>query len=104
MVGTAVEAGPPLPALRLNIKSELRRDHNLLPEGSQCFAYQFFIYKWAIGLGCVKKGDTPFHSRPDKRDHLLLVGGRAVSRTHSHAAQPEGRDFQATIAKFTFLH
>src|SRR5437588_10427311 len=36
-----------------------------------------------------------FDGCPNKRDHLLLVRCRAVAITHSHAAEPEGRDFQA---------
>lgn len=39
----------------------------------------------------------------EEGNHRLFVG-RAVAKTHSHAAEPEHRDFQPAVAKFAFLH
>jgi hypothetical protein len=33
-----------------------------------------------------------------------VVAVSLVSKAHSHAAKPEGRDFQVAIAKFALLH
>ena len=35
---------------------------------------------------------------------LLLVGNRAFIVAHSHATEPESRNFQAALSKDTFLH
>src|SRR6266566_9842624 len=35
---------------------------------------------------------------------LLLVCWRTVGKAHSHAAEPEGRNFQVAVSKCTFLH
>jgi hypothetical protein len=35
--------------------------------------------------------------------HLLLVGSRAAAIAHTHAAEPEGRDFQLAATQWTSL-
>jgi hypothetical protein len=42
--------------------------------------------------------------RTKKREHLLLVSNRAVAKAHSHATQPESRNFQISASKFALLH
>src|SRR6266566_4973316 len=37
-------------------------------------------------------------------DHLLLVGNRAFIMAHSHATEPDGRDFQVIVSKCALLH
>src|ERR1035441_7120732 len=46
----------------------------------------------------------PRNGSPEKRGHLLLVFGRTVRKAHSHAAEPESRNFQAALSKFALLH
>ena len=43
-------------------------------------------------------------SGPDHRDHLPLVFRGTVSEAHAHAAEPDGRDFQAARSEFALLH
>src|SRR5258708_2914655 len=52
----------------------------------------------------VEECDAPFDGRPKKSDHLLLVWERSVGKAHSHAAEPESRDFQVTVSKCALLH
>ena len=98
----AVQAA--LLAFRANLEPELGGDHHLLAEGSERFAHEFFVRERAVDLGGVEERDAAFDGRPDQRDHLLLVLGRAVAEAHSHAAEPEGRDFQVALSEFAFLH
>ena len=53
----------------------------------------------AVDLGGVEERDAAFHGCAEQRGHLLLVFGRAVRKAHSHAAEPESRDFQAAISQ-----
>src|SRR6201982_945248 len=72
--------------------------------GVQRVAHECFVCEGTIGLGGVEKCDATFDSRPDQRDHFLLVACRTVANAHSHTAEPESRDFQVAISKFAFLH
>jgi hypothetical protein len=67
-------------------------------------ADEIFVCEWAVNLGRVEERDAAFDGCPEKRGHLLLVFGWTVGKTHSHAAQPDGRDFQITLSKFALLH
>src|ERR1700737_482586 len=58
----------------------------------------------AVDFGGIEECDAAFHGRPDDRDHLLLFSGRTVAKAHSHAAQPDSRDFQIAFSKFALLH
>src|ERR1019366_402770 len=86
------------------VESEFGGDHHSVTEGSESFAHQLFVQERAVDLGSVEECDAAFHSCPEKRGHLLLVFGRTVRKANSHAAEPEGRDFQAAISKFALLH
>src|SRR2546423_13071661 len=90
--------------IRTEVEPELGGDDNLLAEGSERFAHKLFVQERAVNLGGVEKRDAAFHGCPKKRGHLLLVFGRAVRKTHSHAAQSESRNFQVAISKFALLH
>src|ERR1700745_2986295 len=72
--------------------------------GVQRFAHEFFVCEGTIGLGGVEKCDATFDSRPDQRDHFLLVACRTVANAHSHTAEPESRDFQVAVSKFARFH
>ena len=86
------------------IEPELRGDDHLLAERSERFADEFLVGERAVNLGGVEERDAAFHGGPKQCGHLLFVLGRTVGKTHSHAAQPDGRDFQITVSKFALLH
>src|SRR5277367_3143531 len=64
------------------------------------------VFVWAsrLDFGGIKEGDAAFHCGTEKRGHLLLVFGRAVGPTHTHASEPDGRNFQAAVSQFALLH
>ena len=92
----ARRTGPRIAATE--VEPELGGDHHLLAEGSEGFAHEFFVGERAVDLGGVEECDAAFHGGPEKSGHLLLVFGRAVGKAHSHAAEPEGRDFQIALS------
>jgi len=49
---------------------------NLVTKWGQRFAHEFFVCEGTIGFGGVEKCDATFDSRPDQRDHFLLVACR----------------------------
>ena len=51
----------------------------------------------------IEESDAAFHGRANQRDPILLVKGMAIAKAHAHAAEPEGRNFQVALAKFTLL-
>jgi hypothetical protein len=88
----------------IRLATELGGDHHLVTKWSQRFAHEFFVCEGTIGFGGVEKCDATFDSRPDQRDHFLLVACRTVANAHSHTAEPESRDFQVAISKFARFH
>jgi len=72
-------------------------------ERGEGFTHKFFVYERAVHFSSIEERDTAFHGCADNRDHLLLVFGRTVAEAHSHAAEPESRNFQAAISKFALL-
>ena len=102
VLGPAVEAR--LLAVRVDVEPELGGDHHLLADRRERLAHQLLVRERAVDFGGVEEGDAEVDGRPDQRDPLLLVHGRAVAEAHAHAAEPEGRDFQAAVAKCSFLH
>src|ERR1700730_527644 len=89
---------------RTNFETEFGGYHYLLAERSKRFAHKFFVCKRAVHFGGIEKRYAEFYGFPKKRDHLLLVLGRAVAKAHSHTAQADGRHFQITLSKFPLLH
>src|SRR5271157_335138 len=67
-------------------------------------AHEFFVGEWTIYLGGVEKRDPTLDSCVEKLDHLLLVLGRAIGKAHSHAAEPDGLNFQIPVSQFALLH
>src|ERR1700692_327071 len=66
--------------------------------------HEVFVCEGTIAFGGVEKCDATFDSRPDQRDHFLLVACRTVANGHSHTAEPESRDFQVAVSKFARFH
>jgi hypothetical protein len=100
----AIQANPPRPALGIEFEPELGGDHHLSAERSEGFAHKFFVRERAVDFGGVEEGDAAIDGRPKECDHLLLVCRRAVRKAHSHAAEPDRRDFQVAFSEFAFLH
>jgi hypothetical protein len=86
------------------IVAEFAGDHYLVPEGRQRFAYQFLVRKRTVDLSGVEEGDAAFYCFTDQRYHFIPVGGGAAMVTHSHAAEPDSRNFQVAVSKFALLH
>ena len=78
--------------------------HHLPAEGGESFVYKFFVCVRAVNFSGIEERNAAFDCRPNQRDHLLLVVSRAVSKAHSHAAQPDSRDFQIALSKFALFH
>ena len=104
VLGPAVRGRPTRLAVGVELEPELGGDHHLPAEGGQRFAHQLLVRERAVDLGGVEEGDAALDGRPDQRDHLLLVRGRAVAEAHAHAAEPEGRDLQAAVSQCALLH
>lgn len=79
----------------LEIKPELRRDHELVTDGLERLADKRLIGVRAVNLGGVEEGDTAVDGGADQRDHLLFVGRRAEREAHAHAPEAHRRDLQA---------
>jgi hypothetical protein len=101
VLGTAVETH--LLAL-IEFEPELGGDDHLVPDRRQRSADEFLIDEGAIDLGRIEEIDAHVHCRAKQRRHLLRILGRAIGKTHPHAAEPEGRDFQVAVSEFSFLH
>ncbi len=86
------------------IESELRGDHHFAVERRNGLAHEFFVDEWTIDLGGVEERDASVHCRMQKVGHLPLIFGRAVGKAHSHAAEPDGRNFQIAFSQFALLH
>ena len=87
-----------------NFETELGSDHYFFTERSERFACEFFVRERTVHFSGIEKRHTLFKCRSNQRNHLLLVLGRTIAKAHSHAAQPNGRDFQVTLTKFALLH
>src|SRR5437016_7109313 len=91
-------------ALRIEFESKLRGNHHLLAKRSEAFAHEFLVREPAINFGGVEKCNAAFHGCAKQGDHLLLIFRRAISKAHPHAAQPDRRNFQTTLAQFAPFH
>jgi hypothetical protein len=69
VLGPAVEAVAA--TVGIDPKAELGGDHDLIPEGSQGFADEFFVREGAVGLGGVEHRHTALDGRPDDVNPLL---------------------------------
>ena len=88
----------------IDLETELGGNHDLRTVGSEGFTDEFLVGEWAVGLGGIEESYAAINGGMEKRDHLLLVSRRTIRHAHSHAAEPEGRDFQIAFSKFAFLH
>ena len=103
MLWPTIQAGL-FAGVRIKFEPELGGNHDFPTERSESFAHEFFVRERAVNFGGVEECDAAFHGRSDDRDHLLLFSGRTVAKAHSHAAEPDSRDFQIAFSKFALLH
>jgi hypothetical protein len=89
---------------RIQFEPELGGNNHSLTKGREGFTQELFVREWAVDFGRVEKCDATVHGVAEKRDHLLLVFGRAIRKTHAHAAEAKSRDFQISFPKFALLH
>src|SRR6185369_17040920 len=82
------------PRIDAGIETELGGNHHPIAKRRERLTDEFLVDERAIDLRSVEEGYAAFHGCPEKRNHLLLVLGRTVRKTHSHAAEPERRNFQ----------
>jgi hypothetical protein len=87
-----------LARLRIEVEPEFGGDHHLLTERREGFADEFFVRERAIHFGGVKECDAALDGRSDQRDTLLFFDCRAVAKAQTHAAKPDGRDFQVAVS------
>ena len=92
------------PSIGVRFPAELRRDHDFSAKRRERFAHKFFVQQRTVHFGGVEECDTPVHGTMKQRNHLLLVLGRSVGPTHSHAAKSDRRYFQIAFSKFALLH
>ena len=102
VLGPAVQSG--LPAALADLKSEFRGNHHLGAERRESLAHELLVDVRAVDFRGVEKSTAARNGCPDHRDHLLLVAGRAVAGAHAHAAESDGRHFEAAVAEFPPFH
>jgi hypothetical protein len=90
-------------AFRRDVEAELGGDHDLVAERLQAFADQLLVRIGAVDLGGVEEGHAQLDRAGQHLEGVGLVQRRAVDLAHPHAAQTDGRDFQA-VAEFARLH
>ena len=71
VLGAAVEAAAGL-AVRVEFEAELGGDDDLVAEGREGFADEFFVGEGAVDFGGVEEGDAALDGGADERDHLVL--------------------------------
>ena len=104
VLGPAVERVRSGFAVGVHAEAELGGDDQLIAQGRQCFAEQFFICERAVDLCGIEECDAALHGCMKEGDHLLLIFGRPVGKTHSHASEAKCRYFKFAVSQFAFLH
>src|SRR6266404_2736080 len=87
-----------------NFETELGSDHYFFTERSERFACEFFVCERTVHFSGIEKRHTLFKCRSNQRNHLLLLLGRTVAKTHSHTPQPDRGNLQISFPEFALLH
>ena len=101
-IGVAGEAG--LFAVFIEGEAELGGDDDPVLDGGEGFADEGFVEEGAVDFSGVEEGNAEIDGGVDEFDHFGFVGGGAVAKTHAHAAEAEGGDFEIACAEFAGLH
>ena len=104
MFRTAVDCCPCTAIGGIGRETEFRGDDDLVTDGRECLAEQFFIGERAVNLGSIEKIDTQIDGFMNEIDHFTDVGGWTISHAHSHTSQTQCGHFQAAFSKFAFFH
>lgn len=84
-------------------KAELGGDHDLVANGRQGFAEQFLVGERAIGLSAVEEGDAKIKGPVDRAMASSLPSAGPLAKLNPHAAQSDGRDFEAADLRVFML-
>src|SRR6266513_6546261 len=87
-----------------NFETELGSDHYFFTERSERFACESFVRERTVHFSGIEKRHTLFKCRSNQRNHILLVLGRTVAKTHSHTPEPDRRNLQFTYSESALLH
>jgi hypothetical protein len=87
MLGAAIGSCTAFASFKIYFEAELCSNHNLVADGLERLAHQFFIGERAIGFGGIEHGHATVMGVTNQFDHLALVGCRAIARAHAHAAE-----------------
>ena len=79
----------------IDFETELGGYHDLLADRRQALSDQLFVGEGAVDLGRVEERDTPVDGPAEQSDQVSPVSGRTVGLAHAHAAETDGRDFEA---------
>src|SRR6266496_1047288 len=104
MFGSTIQLTPPRLVGGSRFEPKFAGNHHLFAHRSERFAYTFFVRERSVNFSCIEERDAKFNRLAKQRDHLLLVLRRTVAKAHSHAAEPDCRDFQIALPKFALLH
>ena len=91
-------------ALLVDLEAELRANENPIANRLQRLADELLVDERSVALRGVEKGDATIDGGADYGDRLFFVGGGAKAEAQAHAAQPDRRNLQVTVSKFSFLH
>ena len=105
LLWTTVQANPRTrPLVGIVFEPELGGDRHLTAERLKRLAHKVFVGERSVHFGRIEEGDATVNRGVQERDHLLPGTDRAVAEAHSHAAEPESRNFQVAVSKFAQLH
>ena len=89
MVGLAVGCRPLVIVAGIGLEPELGSDHDIFAEGSESFAYDFFIDEGTVHFGSVEESDTALDSGADELDRFALLRGGSKTKAQAHTAESE---------------
>jgi len=75
---------------RIEIETELGRNHHFTLKGSERLTHQFFVGEGTIDFGGIEECNATLDGRSDQRNSVRLVDRRPVAEAQSHAAEAEG--------------
>ncbi len=77
------------PRRRINVKAELRGDHDLVADGRQRFPDQGFVGPGTVDLGSIKQSDAEVVGAANGADALGLFRRLAVGRSEAQGPKAE---------------
>lgn len=87
-----------------DVDAEFGGDHHLITDRLQCLADDLLILERPIDLRGVEESDAALECRADQADGIRRRHRLPIGLADPHAAEPDGRDLEATLSKCAFLH